>query len=101
MISHNVAVGKAPPIDEFTGEDRRITFDDWLPILERAAIWNGWTQDELLMQLTGYLRGRALQEWKLLDLKDKTTYHSTVKPLREPFERATKSWESDPRFLLC
>ena len=49
--------GKAPPIDEFTGEDRRITFDDWLPILERAAIWNGWTQDELLMQLTGYLRG--------------------------------------------
>ena len=75
--------GKAPPIDEFTGEDRWITFDDWLPILERAAIWNGWTQDELLMQLTGYLRGRALQEWKLLDLKDKTTYHSTVTALRE------------------
>ena len=49
--------GKAPPIDEFTGEDRRITSDDWLPILERAAIWNGWTQDELLIQLTGYLRG--------------------------------------------
>ena len=45
--------GKAPPIDEFTGEDSRITFDDWLPILERAATWNGWTQDELLMQLAG------------------------------------------------
>ena len=67
--------GKAPPTDEFTGEDRQITFDDWLPILERAATWNGWTQDELLMQLTGYLRGRALQEWKLLDSKNKTTYH--------------------------
>ena len=73
----------APPIDEFTGEDRRITFDDWLPILGRAATWNGWTQDELLMQLTGYLRGRALQEWKLLDSRDKITYSSAVKALRE------------------
>jgi len=33
--------GKAPPIDEFTGEDSQVTFDDWLPILERAATWNG------------------------------------------------------------
>ena len=75
--------GKAPPIDEFTGEDSWITFDDWLPILERAANWNGWTQDELLMQLAGYLRGRALQEWKLLDSKDKASYHSTITALRE------------------
>ena len=30
--------GKAPPIDPFTAEDIRITFDEWLPILERAAI---------------------------------------------------------------
>ena len=83
--------GKAPPIDEFTGEDRRITFDDWLPILERATTWNGWTQDELLMQLTGYLRGRALQEWKLLESKDKTTYHSTVKTLRERLDPGNQS----------
>ena len=26
--------GKAPPIDLFTAEDIRITFDNWLPILE-------------------------------------------------------------------
>ena len=38
--------GKAPPIDECTGEDSQITFDDWLPILERAANWSGWTRDE-------------------------------------------------------
>ena len=75
--------GKASPIDEFTGEDSRITFNEWLPILERAANWNGWTQDELLMQLAGYLRGRALQEWKLLDPKDKASYHSTITALRE------------------
>ena len=42
--------GKAPPIDEFIGEDSQITFDDWLPILERTATWNGWTQEEMLMQ---------------------------------------------------
>ena len=35
------------------------------------------------MQLAGYLRGRALQEWKLLDSKDKIHYHSTITALRE------------------
>ena len=25
---------KAPPIDPFTAEDIKITFDDWLPVLE-------------------------------------------------------------------
>ena len=54
--------GKAPPIDPFTAEDIGITFDDWLPILERAAIWNEWSPEESLMQLAGHLRGRALQE---------------------------------------
>ena len=52
--------GKAPPIDEFTREDSRVTFDDWLPTLERAATWIGWTQEERLMQLAGHLRARAL-----------------------------------------
>ena len=54
--------GKAPPIDPYTAEDVRITFDDWLPILEQAAVWNEWTPEESLMQLAGHLRGRALQE---------------------------------------
>ena len=38
--AHHPQRGKAPPIDPFTAEDIGITFDDWLPILERAAIWN-------------------------------------------------------------
>ena len=47
--------GKATSIDQFTGEVRQITSDDWLSIFERVTIWNEWTQDELLMQITGYL----------------------------------------------
>ncbi|XP_065903460.1 coiled-coil domain-containing protein 158-like isoform X2 [Dysidea avara] len=58
--------GKAPPIDTSTGEDAETCFDDWLPTLERAAAWNNWTDSETLMQLAGYLRGRALLEWNFM-----------------------------------
>ena len=75
--------GKAPPIDPFTAENIRITFDDWLPILERAAVWNEWTPEESLMQLAGHLRGRALQEWKLLLPEDRKSYQAAVKALKE------------------
>ena len=56
--------GKAPLVDVFTGHNPEILLDDWLPVLQRAATWNGWTQQEHLIQLAG---GRALQEWSLLD----------------------------------
>jgi len=43
--------GKIPPFDEFTSETAELLM---MPILQRAATWNGWTQDdELLMQLAG------------------------------------------------
>jgi len=29
--------GKAPPVDAYTGSDPELRFDDWLPMLERAA----------------------------------------------------------------
>ena len=58
--------GKASPVDSFTGEDAEITMDDWLSSLRRAAEWNSWAEEEKLMQLAGYLRGRARQEWDLL-----------------------------------
>ena len=86
LLNMNPAVcrrGKAPPIDEFTAQDNRVTLDDWLPILERAATWNGWSPEEMLMQLVGHLRGRALQEWKLMSSEDRATYQSAIKTFRE------------------
>ena len=49
--------GKAPPIDPFNAEDIGITFDDWLPILERAAIWNEYTRR--VTKATGWPLKRA------------------------------------------
>ena len=45
--------GKAPPVDPFTAENVKITFDDWLQMLDRAASWNQWSSEESLMQLAG------------------------------------------------
>ena len=53
--------GKAPPVSQFSGEDLECQLDNWLPSLERVGVWNAWTAEERLMQLAGYLKGRALQ----------------------------------------
>ena len=58
----------------FSGDNPDARFDDWLPSLQRAATWNRWSEEELLMQLVGHMRGRALQEWDLLDESDKATF---------------------------
>ena len=47
--------GKAPPVDPYDGENSEIQFDDWLPALHRAAMWNEWTDEESLVQLAGHL----------------------------------------------
>ena len=57
--------GRAPPVEMFSGEDSESMLDDWLPALVRAAEWNGWNKPELLIQLSGHLKGRARQEWSL------------------------------------
>ena len=74
--------GKAPPVDPFTGENLEIRIDEWLPSLERARAWNDWTEEELLLQLAGHLRGRALQEWGLLNADSKRSYVQAVDALR-------------------
>ena len=64
-LSHGIAMprrGKAPPVDTYSGEEAEIRFEDWLPTLNRVATWNHWSDEERLMQLAGYLRGRVLIE---------------------------------------
>ena len=58
--------GRAPPISLFSGEDAELRLDYWLPSMERAKAWNGWTTEECLLQMAGHLQGRALLEWNLL-----------------------------------
>ena len=74
--------GKAPPVDLFHENDPEIRLDDWLPTLERAAVWNNWSDEDRLIQLAGHLRGRASQEWNLLSIADKRTYAAAVEALR-------------------
>ena len=73
--------GKAPPVDLFTGEDPEVRFVDWLPTLTRASRWNEWTPEESLMQLAGHLRGHALQEWTLLEDREKNSWDDAVAAL--------------------
>ena len=83
--------GKAPPVDPFTAEDPEIRFDDWLPTLERAAIWNGWSEEETLIQLVGYLRNTVLQEWNLLSQEDCNTFRAAVNTLRAKLDSGNQT----------
>ena len=69
--SSSFSRGKAPPVDSFNGESPDIPFEDWLPALQRAAEWNGWSKSKTFIQLAGHLRGRALQEWGLLSARER------------------------------
>ena len=83
--------GRAPPIEFFSGEDLAITVDDWLPSLERASSWNGWSTSEKLMQLPGYLKGRALQEWRLLSQAEQNDFTTAVSALRARLDPGSKT----------
>lgn len=74
--------GKAPPVDPFKSSNPEVRLDDWLPTLERAAKWNGWSEDEKLMQLAGHLRGKAAREYSLLSSADKQSFITVVQTLR-------------------
>ena len=83
--------GKALPIEFFTGEDSAVLLDDWLPSLERASLWNRWSSKDKLMQLPGYLRGRALQEWRLLHHSEQQSYSSAIEALRRRLDPGSKT----------
>jgi len=74
--------GKAPPVDSFTRESLDILWEDWIPTLERAAVWNSWSEEEKLLQLAGHLRGKALQEWVLLPEDHKATFEGATVALK-------------------
>ena len=74
--------GKAPPVNEFNGENPECRLEDWLPTLERACSWNSWTEEEKAIQLAGHLRGRALMEHNLLRPEDRISFEQTVEALR-------------------
>lgn len=79
---HRVRRGKAPPVEIFSGEDAESRLDDWLPTLQRTADWNGWTTEDLLIQLAGHLKGRALQEWNSIPATERNSYDQAVTALK-------------------
>ena len=77
-------------MDNFTGEDSAVRWEDWLHTLERAATWNGWSDEESLMQLAGHLRGWALVEWNLLSGEEKSTYSASKQALHARLDPGSK-----------
>ena len=76
--------GRAPPVDKFTGEDPLVRLDDWLPGLNQASSWNGWSPEKKLIQLAGHLlRGRAKAERNLLTDEDICDFDIAVRNLKE------------------
>ena len=78
--------GRAPPVAQFSGEDLECQLDDWLPSLERASVWNGWTAEEKLLQLAGHLKSCSLQEYNLLRPEEKESFEGAVEALRSQLD---------------
>ena len=65
--------------------------DDWLPSLERASDWNRWSATEKLMQLPGYLKGQARQEWRLLNPAEQQDFKAAINALRARLDPGSKT----------
>ena len=91
LVATRARRGKAPPVDSFTGENFEVRLDEWLPSLERACTWNQWSEEELLLQLAGHLRGHAHQEWVLLDADTKKSYSKAVEALRTQLDPGSRA----------
>lgn len=62
-------------------------FDQWLPALDRASEWNGWSEQEQLLQLAGHHRGKAL---RVIAKEKRTTYAKAVETLRTRLDPVSK-----------
>ena len=82
--------GNALPVETFTGETTTLRFEDWLPTLERASIWDQWDETEQLLQLAGHLKGRAFQEWNLLTASKRSTYQSATESLKSRLDTGSR-----------
>ena len=82
-----VCRGNAPPVETFMGKTTTLRFEDWLPTLERASIWNQWDETEQLLQLTGHLKK---QEWNLLTASKRSTYQSTTESLKSRLDTGSR-----------
>ena len=60
-------------------------------MLQQAVIWNNWTPEESLMQLAGYLRGKAAQVWKLLLPEEKVNYQIATRTLKERLDHGNQA----------
>ena len=54
-------------------------------------MWNGWSEEDQLIQLAGRLRGRALQEWNSLSACQRATFSEAVDALRECLHPVSKT----------
>ena len=86
--------GKAPPILPLSGENFEMQLDDWLPSLERASVWNGWSDGDKLLQLAGHLRGQAFIESNLLGTNEKAMFSTAVDALRACLDPGSKTMEA-------
>ena len=77
--------GKVPPVNLFCGENLDDSWDDWIPTFKGTAEWNGWSDSECLLQLSGYLRGKARQEFLLLEQSSKSTFAQATAALSKKF----------------
>ena len=69
--------GKAPPVPCFLGTVWK-THEMIGYLLKGAAEWNGWSDPECLLQLSGYLRGKAWQEFLLLEESNKFNFTQAI-----------------------
>ena len=83
--------GKASPVDIFSMEVRDEQWDKWFPTFKRTAEWNGWNEEECLLQLAGYLRGKARQEILLLTPEEKSTFAKTKIAMKNRLQVGSKT----------
>ena len=88
--------GEGTPIDIFTGQNADVVWEDWLPIFELAANWNGWDKEEILLQLAGHFRHKALQEWSLLSNVVQSSYILATQEMQSRLDYGTIAAQEHP-----